>query len=76
MLAMLAAGVLLLAIAGSGIAGGSGSSRTSDESTGTSGAPAAGQSQSGQGSVHRGRHCHHDGNHQGQQQSPTEAPPV
>ena len=51
MLAMLAAGVLLLAIAGSGIAGGSGSSRTSDESTGTSGAPAAGQSQSGQGSV-------------------------
>ena len=75
MLAMLAAGVLLLAIAGSGIAGGSGSSRTSDESTGTSGAPAAGQSQSGQGSVHRGRHCHHDGN-RAPQQSPTEAPPV
>ena len=73
MLAMLVAGVLLLALAGSGIAGGSGPSRSSDESTGTSGAPAAGQSQSGQGMTHRGRHCHHD---QAPQQSSTEAPPV
>jgi hypothetical protein len=73
MLAMLLAGVLLLAIAGSGIAGGSGASRSSDDSTGTSVAPAAGQSQGGQGMVHRGRHCHHD---QAPQQSPTEAPPV
>ena len=76
MLAMLVAGVLLLAVAGSGIAGGGGSSRTSDDSTGTSGAPPAGRTQSGQGSVHRGRHCHHDGNNQAPQQSPTEAPPV
>jgi len=76
MLAMLLAGVLLLAIAGSGIAGGSGSSRTSDESTGTSGAPAAGQSQPGPGSFHHGRHCHHNGNQQAPQRSPTEAPPV
>jgi len=76
MLAMLAAGVLLLAVAGSGVAGGNGSSRTSDESTGTSGAPAAGQSQPGQGSFHHGRHCHHNGNQQAPQQSPTEAPPV
>jgi hypothetical protein len=75
MLAMLVAGVLLLAVAGSGIAGGGGSSsRSSDE--GTSGAPPAAQPQSGQGPVHHGRHCHHDGNRQAPQQSPTEAPPV
>jgi hypothetical protein len=74
MLAMLVAGVLLLALAGSGIAGGSGTSRSSDDSAAPSGAPAAGQSQSGQGMTHRGRHCHHD--QQAPQQSPTEAPPV
>ena len=72
LLAMLVAGALLLAVATTGVAGGGGSSPSSEKSTGTSGAPA--QSQPGAGSVHRGRHCHHDGNRQ--QQSPTEAPPV
>lgn len=76
MLAMLVAGVLLLAVAGSGIAGGGGPARSSDDSTGTSGAPPAGQTQSGQGAVRHGHHCHHDGNRQAPQQSPTEAPPV
>jgi hypothetical protein len=79
LLAMLAAAALLLALAGSGaIAGGSGSARSSDESTGlTRDAPAATQTSpgSGQGFTHRGRHCHHDQN-QSPQQSPTEAPPV
>jgi hypothetical protein len=72
---MLVAAALLLALAGSGaVAGNGGPSRSGDE--GTSGAPpAAGQSGGGQGSTHRGRHCHHDRN-QGPQQDPTGAPPV
>jgi hypothetical protein len=76
LLAMLVAAALLLAVAGSGVAGGSGSARSSDDSTGvTRDAPAAGQSGSGQGFTHRGRHCHHEGQNR-QQQAPTEAPPV
>jgi hypothetical protein len=79
LLAMLVAVALLLAIAGSGaVAGSGGSSPSSDDSTGlTRDAPAAGQSQGGQGFTHRGRHCHHEGqNRQAPQQAPTEAPPV
>jgi hypothetical protein len=71
LLAMLVAAALLLALAGSGaVAGSSGPARSSDE--GTSVAPSGGQSGSGQGFTHRGRHCHHDQ----QQQDPTGAPPV
>ena len=81
LLAMLVAAALLLAVAGSGIAGGGGTSRSSDESTGLSrDRPAAQQAdpgaQGGQGFTHRGRHCHHDGNRQAPQQSPTGQPPV
>jgi hypothetical protein len=72
LLAMLVAAALLLALAGSGaVAGSSGTSPSSDQSP--SGAPPVGQSGSGQGFTHRGRHCHHD---QQQQQDPTGAPPV
>jgi hypothetical protein len=77
LLAMLVAAALLLAIAGSGAFAGGGSSRSSDESTGVSrDAPAAGQQPGAQGLTHRGRHCHHDGNHQAPQQDPTGSPPV
>jgi hypothetical protein len=79
LLAMLVAAALLLALAGSGAVSGSGGpGGRSDESTGlTRDAPAAGQTQGGQGFTHRGRHCHHEGqNRQAPQQSPTEAPPV
>jgi fermentation-respiration switch protein FrsA (DUF1100 family) len=77
LLAMLVAAALLLAIAGSGaFAGNGGSPRRSDDSTGVSrDAQAAGQSGSGQGFTHRGRHCHH-GQQQAPQQDPTGAPPV
>jgi cytochrome c5 len=78
LLAMLVAAAVLLMVAGSGIA-----SRSSDEGSGLSrDKPAAQQSAPGaadpgaQQFTHRGRHCHHDGNRQAPQQSPTEAPPV
>ena len=72
LLAMLVAAALLLALAGSGtVAGNGGTARSSDEGTSVA-PPAAGQSGSGQGFTHRGRHCHHDQ----QQQDPTGAPPV
>jgi hypothetical protein len=78
LLAMLVAAALLLALAGSGVVSGSnGPGSRSDDSTGlTRDAPAASQSQGGQGFTHRGRHCHHEGGGQAPQQSPTEAPPV
>jgi hypothetical protein len=77
LLAMLVAAAVLLAIAGSGVAGSGGGSRSSDESTGLTRDSGAGQSQQGApGTTRRGRHCHHDGNRQAPQQSPTEAPPV
>src|SRR3954462_1236085 len=73
LLAMLVAAALLLALAGSGaVAGNGGTARSSDEGTSVA-PPASGQSGSGQGFTHRGRHCHHD---QQQQQDPTGAPPV
>jgi len=76
LLAMLVAAALLLVVAATGAVGSSGPAPTSKDSTGlTRDAPAAGQSQGGQGFMHHGRHCHHDQN-QGPQQSPTEAPPV
>ena len=77
LLAMLVAAALLVAIAGSGaLAGGSGSSRSSDGSTGlTRDAPAADQQPNG-GFTHRGRHCRHGQNQAPQQQAPTGQPPV
>jgi len=78
LLAMLVAAAVLFLVAGSGIAGGG--SRASDDSTGLSrdvpAAPQADPGAGGQSFTHRGRHCHHDGNRQAPQQSPTEAPPV
>ena len=75
LLAMLVAAALLLALAGSGAVAGSGGSAPSSDESPSGAPPAAGQSGGGQGSMHRGRHCHHDQN-PGPQQDPTGAPPV
>jgi len=76
LLAMLVAAALLLALVGTGaVGGGGGSSRANDEGTGVTqqGTPGAAQG----APLHRGRHCHHEGqNRQAPQQSPTEDPPV
>src|SRR4051812_22177365 len=74
LLAMLVAAALLLALAGTGF-GGKGPSRSND-GTGVQGTPPAAQSGSGQGFMHRGRHCHHDHGGQQPQQDPTGSPPV
>jgi hypothetical protein len=74
LLAMLAAAALLVALAGSGVGSGGSAGGSSDRVS--PGPPAADQQGQGQGLTRRGRHCHHDRDHQGPQQQPSSQPPV
>ena len=82
LLALLAAGAILVALAGSGaLAGGGASAGAGDGSTPVQGKPAADerlrQGEPGAGMTHRGRHCNHDGrNRTDPQSAPPESPPV